>query len=131
MKQTTSQEWSISKEPNHYLRGRQQIEFIFCSEYIFTFLDKYDKNLFNEVTSSDIRNLSSTKDSTFFLTESYISLPDYTFYPLKPSNAQSVVDYKKHICNYVTKHHIIEKAKEFQKESINRHITHNNYNSIN
>ena len=36
-----SQKYAICKKTNTYLRGRKRIDFIFCSEYIFTFLDKY------------------------------------------------------------------------------------------
>ena len=35
-----SQQHGIRKEPNTHIRGRKRIEFLLCSEHIYTFIDK-------------------------------------------------------------------------------------------
>ena len=50
-----SQQHGIRKEPNTYIRGRKRIDFLLCSEHIYTFIDKRSISPFNELTSSDHR----------------------------------------------------------------------------
>ena len=37
-----TQQHGILKEPNTYIRGRKRIEFVLCSEHIYTFIDRCD-----------------------------------------------------------------------------------------
>ena len=50
-----NQQHGIRKEPNTYIKGRKWIEFLLCSEYIYTFIDKNGITPFNEITSFDHR----------------------------------------------------------------------------
>ena len=50
---------------------------------------------------------------------------------LKPSNTQSVINYKRHLRTYVDKHEIIEHATALQEKNINKIIFSNDYNNIN
>jgi len=53
----TSQKHGIRKEPNIYFRGSKRISFLFCSEYLSTFIKKCGIVSFNEVTFFDHRGL--------------------------------------------------------------------------
>ena len=110
-----SQKHGTKKEPNTYLGGSKRIYFIFCSDYLSIFLDKYSITPFNEVISSDYRGLFLDLILTSFLKNSYISLPDHTLHSLKSSNAQSMINYKRHLRAYVDKYKIIEQATTLHK----------------
>ena len=111
------------------MRGRQRIAF-FCSEYIYTFLDKYGITPFNEVTSSDHRGLFlDLKLKTFLKTPTF----PFLAIPSVPLNLQTpkVSSVTKKLRNYVTEHNIIKQAAVLPKELLNNNITHEDYNSIN
>ena len=75
------------------MKGRQQIVFFSCSEFIFTFLDKCDITPFNEVESFD-RGDPFLNLRLEALKKSYISFPNHTSRSLKSSNTQIVVNCK-------------------------------------
>ena len=125
-----SQKYGTKKEPNTYLGGSKRIYFIFCSDYLSTFLDKYGITPFNEVISPDYRGLFLDLILTSFLKNSYISLPDHTLHSLKSSNTQSVINYKRHIRAYVDKYKMIEQATAIHKKIVKKYFS-NDYNNIN
>ena len=109
-----SQQHEIRKEPNTYITGRKRIEFLLCSEHIYTFIDKSGINPFNELTSSDHRGLFSNLRLEAFLKNSYIALSDHSSRPLQSSNTKNVISYKRHLKDYVVTHQIIEKAADLE-----------------
>ena len=111
--------------------GHKLIYFLFCSEYIITFLHKCGITSFNEVTSSDHRELFLELHLTSILKKSYIFLLDHTSRSLKSSNTKSVINYKKHLRTYVDRNIIIEQATELQNKIINSNISPNDHNDIN
>ena len=100
-----SQNHGICKEPNTYMRGRQRIAF-FCSEYIYTFLDKYGITPFNEVTSSDHRGLFLDLKLKAFLktpTFPFLAIPSVPL-NLQTPKVSSVTKKKSQLCHQ-TPHH--------------------------
>ena len=81
-----SQQHGIRKEPNTHIRGRKHIEFLLCSEHIYTFIDKSGITPFNEIISSDHRGFFLDLRLKAFLKNSYVALPDHSSRPLQSSN---------------------------------------------
>ena len=81
-----SQQHGIRKEHNTHIRGRKRIEFLLCSEHIYTFIDKSGITPFNEITSFDHRGFFLDLRLKAFLKKSYIALPDHSSRPLQSSN---------------------------------------------
>ena len=63
--------------------------------------------------------------------KSYISLPDNTSRPLKSSNTQSALNYKRHFRTYIDKRKIVKQATELQEKLTNKIISPNDHNTIN
>ena len=122
-----SQQHRIKKEPNTHLRCSKRIDFNFCSKHISIFIDKSGITPFNEITSSDYRGLFLDLRVTSFLNNSYIALPNHSSRPLKSSNTQSVINYKRNLRHYVVTHKITEQAADLQKQIINNNISSNDH----
>ena len=112
-----SQQHGIQKDPNTHIRWRKRIDFLFYSEHISTFIDKSDITPFNETTSSDHRGSFLDLRLQAFLKHFYIALPDHSSQPLQSSNTNNVINYKRHLKNYVVTHRIIEQGTKLQKDS--------------
>ena len=119
-----SQQHGIRIEPNTHIRGRKRVEFLLCSEHIYTFIDKSGITPFNEITSSDHRGF-------FLLKNSYVALPDHSSRPLQSSNTKNVLSYKRHLKKFVVHHKIIEQATAIQKKLVNKSITPKDHIIIN
>ena len=126
-----SLKYGIHKEPNNYMRDQKRTDFLFCSEHIYTFLDKCDITPFNEVPSSDYRRIflnlrlgSFLKSPIFpYLT---ISLDSSNLSIIKASPM-----IKNNLNTYITKQYIIKKSNIFQKNLLIKNITHHVSLSIN
>ena len=125
-----SQQHGIRKEPNTHIRGRKRIEFLLCSEHIYTFIDKSGITPFNEITSFDHRGFFLTYDqkhSLKTLTSLFlIILHDLFNLPIK-----NVINYKRHLKRFVVNHRIIEQATAIQKHLVNKSITSKDHITIN
>ena len=126
-----SQQHGIRKEPNTHIRGRKRIEFLLCSEHIYTFIDKSGITPFNEITTSDYRGFFLDLRLKAFLKNSYITLPDHSSRPLQSSNTKNVLNYKRHLQRFVVNHQILEQATKIQKKLVNKSITSKDHITIN
>ena len=105
-----------TNEPETYIRGKDRIDFIFCTLNIAAFVTASGITAYDEIAPSDHRGEFVDIQMQKFLANSFQEVTDHTSRKLQTRDSAGVITYKDHLRDFTTTHKIFDRIDSIQSK---------------
>ena len=101
-------------KPETYIRGKDRINFLFCTLTIASFVTASGITTYDEIAPSDHRGEFLDIQLQKFLANSFQEVTDHTSRKLQTRDSEGVITYKEHLRDFTTTHKIFDRIDAIQ-----------------
>ena len=105
-----------TNEPETYIRGKDRIDFIFCTLNIASFVTASGITAYDEIAPSDHRGEFVDIQLQKFLANSFQEVTDHTSRKLQTRDSAGVITYKDHLRDFTNTHKIFDRIDSIQSK---------------
>ena len=101
-------------EPETYIRGKDRIDFLFCTLTIASFVTASGITAYDEIAPSNHRGEFLEIQLQKFLANSFQEVTDHTSRKLQTRDSAGVITYKEHLRDFTNTHKIFDRIDAIQ-----------------